>query len=108
MAATKLRIFMSTLLELFDDKFDTILRCQFRLMIGGDDAEFQGMPARRDAVQCPLLAFKHTHEFAVDVGVHVVAALALDQAKFQRHSVAGEYLLRRWRQDFYAGAFGGL
>ena len=35
------------LLNLFDDKFDTILSVQFRLMICGDDAQLQGMPARR-------------------------------------------------------------
>ena len=50
---------------------------QFRLMICGNDAQLQGMPARRDAIQCPLFALKHTHEFAVDVRVHVMAALAL-------------------------------
>ncbi len=66
-------------------------------MIGCHDAKFQGMPARRDAIQCPLFALKHTHELAVDVGVHVMAAFALDQTELERDSIAGEYLIRRGR-----------
>ena len=94
--------------RLFDDKFHTILRIQFRSMVCRHDAQFQGMAARRDAIQCPLFALKHAHELAVDVGVHVMAAFAVDQAEFQRDSIAGEYLIRRGRQYFNARAFRGL
>ena len=65
-------------------------------MIFGNDAQLQNMPAWHYAIQRPLSTFKHTHQFAVDVRMHVLAALTLGKIEFQRHFVAGKYLLRRW------------
>ena len=51
-------------------------------MIFRNNAQLQSMPAWHYAIQRPLFTFKHTHQFAVDVRMHVLAALALGKVNF--------------------------
>ena len=62
-------------------------------MIVGDHAQFQDMLAGLDAVQRSAAAFEHAHQFAVDVGVGVMALFAFGQFETERNLIAAKGLI---------------
>ena len=94
--------------RLFGRELDRVASVQFGLVIACNDPQFQDMLSWLDAVQRTFSALEHAHQFAIDIGVGVVTALALSELVLNIDFVAFQYLAFGWREDFNAGAFGRL
>ena len=73
----------------------------------GCDPEFESVLAWFDSSQCALCGLEHSRHLAVNIGVHVLAALALLQFKFERYGIAFVGLAGSGRDDFDGGACRG-
>lgn len=72
----------------FNSELNLVAGVQLGCVVRCDDAQLQDMFAGLDAVERAFFAFEHAHEFAVDVGVRVVAAFTLGEFILDRHFVA--------------------
>jgi hypothetical protein len=48
------------------------------------------VPTRRYSIEHSLFTLEHSHQFTINVSVHVLTALSFGEGKFQRHFVAGD------------------
>ena len=104
----KRKVVILLLLLSLHHKFNAVSCIQFGLVISGDHPQLQDMKPRFNPIQGSLPAREHSHQLAVDVGVHVMAMFALCQFEPQRDCIGIKDLIRFGRNDLDTGAFCGL
>ena len=66
---------------------------QLALMVLCDDSQFQDVVAGFDPSERPGLAVEHSHQFAIHIGMHMVAAPAFNEIKLKGNAIAFKNLL---------------
>lgn len=69
--------------DLFNEEVDFVAGVKFRIVIRHHNTNFQTMLARVDACQRPLGGVEHSRHLAIDIRVHMFAALAFGQLEMQ-------------------------
>ena len=92
---------------LFNKKVNFVAGVEFRVVIRHHNTNFQSMLARLDAGEGPLCRLKHSRHLAIDIGVHMLAALAFDQLEMKWNLVTGENLIVCRCENFDFRTLGG-
>src|SRR4029077_16595843 len=90
-------------------EIDSVFGIQFRNMIVSCNSELKDMLAGLDARQCSTAGIaKHAHEFAIDVGMQMIASFPFDEFIAHGNLVAVKHLSFLGRKNGNFCSFSGL